>query len=126
MRARRLTVTILVLSLLAIGTSVAAAQQAPSLGAPEPSETAPPPVTTTTADGGLDPWQQVLIFAAGIVLLGGIAFAILGDARQRTRGTSAASDPPPPEGVTHQHKQRAKRQARTKAKAARAQRRRNR
>lgn len=125
MRARRLTVTILVLSLLAIGTSVAGAQQAPSLGAPEPSETAPPPVTTTTADGGLDPWQQVLIFAAGIVLLGGIAFAILGDARERTRGVRAPSDPPP-EGVTHQHKQRAKRQARTKAKAARAQRRRNR
>lgn len=37
--------------------------------------------TTTSDNGGLDAWQQVLIFAGGGILLLGIAWAIVSDAR---------------------------------------------
>jgi hypothetical protein len=47
-----------------------------------PQQQATTPTTTTTDDdGGLDPWQQVLIFAGGGILLIGIAWAIVSDAR---------------------------------------------
>ena len=82
---------------LALGLAApAGAQQAPTLGAPETQTdaAAPPDTTSTTGGGGLKTWQEVLIFGAGVILLGGIAFAIVGDARERTRrmsrhGTSA-------------------------------------
>src|SRR5206468_3353387 len=63
----------------------ARAQQAPSLGAPQQTETAPQPVTTAASSGGggLKTWQEILIFGAGVVLLAGIAIAIISDARER-------------------------------------------
>jgi hypothetical protein len=124
--------------LLALGTLVlvlaaaapALAQQAPTLGAPETTQTgaAPPPETdTTSGNGGLKSWQEILIFGAGLVLLIGIGFAIVGDARDRAgrlgrRGTPEAAGA----GAPHKHRQQAKQRARAKARAAKAQRRKNR
>jgi hypothetical protein len=101
----------------------APAQQAPTLGAP--TQTAPPVTTTTAAsDRGLKTWQELLIFGAGIVLLGGIAIAIIGDARDRapTADRRAVTEPAGPK----RHRQRDKDRAREKARTARAQRKRNR
>ena len=124
---------LLVLGALVLALSLAApvaAQNAPTLGAPETqSETAaPPPETTSTGGGGLKSWQQALIFAAGLILLGGIAFAIVGDARERTRRMSRHGTSPETAGasVRHKHSQAAKHRARAKARQARQQRRKNR
>ena len=107
-----------------------AAQNAPTLGAPETQTdtAAPPPETTSAGDGGLKTWQQVLIFAAGLILLGGIGFAIVGDARERTRRMSRHGTSPETAGasVRHKHSQAAKQRARAKARQARKQRRKNR
>ena len=124
---------LLALGALVLALSLAApvaAQNAPTLGAPETqSETAaPPPETTSTGGGGLKSWQQALIFAAGLILLGGIAFAIVGDARERTRRMSRHGTSPETAGasVRHKHSQAAKQRARAKARQARQQRRKNR
>ena len=105
-----------------------AAQNAPTLGAPETQTdtAAPPPQTTSSGGGGLKTWQEVLIFAAGVILLGGIGFAIVGDARERTRKFSHHTGEEVAAGVPHKHSQAAKQRARAKARAARAQRRKNR
>jgi hypothetical protein len=104
-----------------------AAQQTPTLGAPETTtEAAPPPETTDSGNGGLETWQQVLIFGAGLILLGGIGFAIVGDARERTRKYSHHTGEEAAEGVRHKHSQAAKQRARAKARAAKAARRKNR
>ena len=109
-------------------TAPAGAQQTPTLGAPETqSDTAAPPDTTaSTGDGGLKTWQEVLIFSAGVILLGGIAFAIVGDARERARRLSRHGTTPEAAGVPHKHSQQAKQRARAKSRQARAQRRKNR
>ena len=122
--------------LLALGALVlaltlaapAAAQNAPTLGAPETqsSTAAPPPETTDSGGGGLKTWQEVLIFAAGVILLGGIGFAIVGDARERTRKFSHHTGEEVAAGIPHKHSQQAKQRARAKARAAKAQRRKNR
>lgn len=114
-----------VVVLLALAPA-APAQQAPTLGAPSPQETTPPVTTTTAAsDRGLKTWQELLIFGAGIVLLGGIAIAIIGDARERapTRDRRPVTEPA---GGPKRHRQRDKERAREKARIARAQRKRNR
>jgi hypothetical protein len=127
MRARvgwSIAVVALVLALAA----PAGAQQAPTLGAPPaPAVTAQTtPATTSGGGGGLKTWQEALIFAAGIVLIGGIAIAILADARERSNRLGHGHAVTEPGAAPHRHKQRHKQQARAKAKAARAQRRRNR
>ena len=68
----------------------------------------------------------MLIFAAGVILLGGIGFAIVGDARERTRKFSHHTGEEVATGVPHKHSQAAKQRARAKARAAKAQRRKNR
>ena len=106
-----------------------AAQETPTLGAPETqTEAAPPPETTDSGGGGLKTWQEVLIFAAGVILLGGIGFAIVGDARERARRLSRHGTTPETAGarMPHKHSQQAKQRARAKARQARAQRRKNR
>jgi hypothetical protein len=112
---------------LALAAPVAA-QQTPTLGAPETQTDAgaPPPETTDSGGGGLKTWQEVLIFSAGVILLGGIAFAIVGDARERTRKFSHHTGEEVAAGVPHKHSQQAKQRARAKARAAKAQRRKNR
>jgi hypothetical protein len=105
----------------------AGAQQAPTLGAPPaPSVTAQPATTTGTGNGGLKIWQEALIFAAGIILIGGIAVAILADSRERAAKIRHAGPVTDPAQAPHRHKQRSKQQARAKSKAAKAARRRNR
>jgi len=105
----------------------AAAQQAPTLGAPAPPQTIQTQVTTATSGGGLKTWQEALIVAAGIILIGGIAVAILTDARERAgRLGHGGAATEPAAGSGHRHRQQSKQRARAKGKAARAQRRRNR
>ena len=87
------------------------------------------PWRSTTSGGGLKTWQEILIFAAGMVLVGGIAVAILGDARERARrldrhataGASATDS-----ADRHKTSQQAKQQARARARRAKAARKRNR
>jgi hypothetical protein len=116
---------------LALGLAApAGAQETPTLGAPETQAdtAAPPDTTTSTGGGGLKTWQEVLIFGAGLILLGGIGFAIVGDARDRARRLSRHGTTPETAGgsVPHKHSQQAKQRARAKARQARAQRRKNR
>jgi hypothetical protein len=130
MRARSQTWPAMAAILLALALSApASAQQAPTLGAPSTEQTTTQAPVTTTDDsgGGLATWQQALIFAAGLILLGGIAFAIVADARQRTGGDERRGPVAETAGAGgHRHEQAGKQRARSKAKAARAQRRRNR
>ena len=124
---------LLALAALVLAMALAApagAQQTPTLGAPETqSDAAPPPEeTSTTGGGGLKTWQEVLIFGAGLVLLAGIGFAIVGDARDRARRLSrhGTTSEAAGAGGPHKHSQQAKQRARAKARQARAQRRKNR
>jgi hypothetical protein len=77
----------LLICLLVLAAPVAAsAQDSPFTPLP-PAQTqapAPPPVTTaaTNDDGGLKTWQTTLIVLAGGILLLGIAWAIVTDARK--------------------------------------------
>jgi hypothetical protein len=112
---------------LALSTAPAGAQQAPTLGAPPaPDVTVQTQSTSSSGGGGLATWQEALIFAAGIILIGGIAVAILSDSRERARRSGHGRPATEPGQAPHRHKQRGKQQARAKGKAARAQRRRNR
>src|SRR4051794_18366252 len=127
-RPARLAVLLAVLALAA--PAVAGAQRAPSLGAPTQSQ--PTPTVATTADasgGGLETWQELLIFGAGVVLLAGIAWAIVGDARSRAPVAdrrSAAEAEAVGSHLPAEERRRRKQRARQKARAARASRKRNR
>ena len=119
----------MVVAALALAVAApAGAQQAPTLGAPPtPSVTAQPVQSTTGAgNGGLKTWQEVLIVAAGIILIGGIAVAILTDSRERAAKIRHGGPVTDPAEAPHRHKQRSKQQARAKARAAKAARRKNR
>jgi hypothetical protein len=122
---QRIAATAVALTLVLAAPALA--QQAPTLGAPPTPDQTPTTAQSTTAStsgGGLQTWQEALIFAAGLILIGGIAFAILGDARERARDVRGSETDPA--AAPHKHRQRSKQQARAKGKAARAQRRRNR
>jgi hypothetical protein len=124
---------LLALLALAIALACAApavAQEAPTLGG-ETTQTqaaAPPDTTDSGNGGGLKTWQEVLIFAAGLILLAGIGFAIVGDARDRARRLSRHGDGEAATagGVPHKHRAQSKQRARAKGRAAKAQRRKNR
>jgi hypothetical protein len=123
--------SIAMLALVLALAAPAGAQQAPTLGAPPTPDVTvnTGPSTTlgsTTGNGGLKTWQEALIFAAGVILIGGIAVAILADSRERAARLAHGRAVTEPGTAPHRHKQRSKAQARAKAKAARAQRRRNR
>jgi hypothetical protein len=124
----RRVVRVLLLVLVLVLAAPAAGQEAPRLGAPSEGETATqaPATTSDASDGGLATWQEALIFSAGLILLGGIAFAIVADARRRTGDRRAPVIEAAGAGGGHRHKQQSKQRARAKARAARAQRRRNR
>ena len=116
--------TALVLALAA----PARAQQAPTLGAPPtPNVTVQTAQSTTSSgNGGLKTWQEALIFAAGVILITGIAVAILTDAREKARSLGRGGAVTEPGDAPHRHKQRSKQHARERSKAAKAARRRNR
>jgi hypothetical protein len=81
---RRFTLLICLVALVL--PVVAGAQSSPfaplpqAVPAPDTTPTATSS-TSTTDDGGLKGWQEVLIFAGGGILLLGIAYAIVSDAR---------------------------------------------
>jgi hypothetical protein len=89
MRAMPRRFVLLICLLLAFSAPVAgvASAQDASPFAPLPQATTTPDQTTTTSststddDGGLAGWQQVLIFLGGGILIAGIGWAILADAR---------------------------------------------
>jgi hypothetical protein len=114
--------------LAALAAAPASAQQSPSLGAPDTQTETAAPVdsSTTSGSGGLKTWQELLIFGAGLALIAGIAFAILGDAKERAARLRHGRPEPATTGATHKHRAQAKQRQRARAKAARAQRRRNR
>jgi hypothetical protein len=125
---RRVT---LLLCLLALAAPAGALGQSDNPFGPlnlPPADTTPQAVTTSSSssdDGGLKSWQEVLIILAGGVLIIGIGWAIVADARQNapveeTEGRSAAKARREAE-----HKRR-KAQARAAGKRRRAARRRNR
>jgi hypothetical protein len=122
---RRLVVPAAVL--LALMLAPAAHGQFSPLPPAQPTTEAPaePQQPANPNDDGLAGWQKALIFLAGGVLLAGIAYAIVADARRRAPvrdRVTAAAGPSAPDP----HRERAKHRARRKQKQARAQRKRNR
>jgi hypothetical protein len=73
-----------VLCLLAL--PAAAVAQNPFGPLPQTPQQAPPTTTgsssTTDDGGGLKTWQEILLFLGGVILLGGIGYGIVIDARR--------------------------------------------
>ena len=122
----RRTVSLVAL-FLALAPASAHGQAAPfSPLSPAPQQEQPTVVATqsnSSTSGGLKTWQEFLIFGAGLILIAGIGWAIVTDARSRA---------PVREGETHRpgsgraprRSERERARARARAKAARAQRKR--
>jgi hypothetical protein len=129
---RKLLARVLVLSCLALavaGPSVAGAQTDPFGGLPpaqQETTTVDTTTTTTADDGGLERWQEVLIFFAGVALLTGIAVAIVGDARKNAPVTADEAAGAHRHGTGGARKAQDKAKARKKAKAQRQARKHNR
>jgi hypothetical protein len=121
-----------VISALALALAAPAAtlaQANPFAPLPPPSQQqqqqqTTPTQRTATGNGGLKRWQEILIFLGGVVLLGGIAMAILSDARRRAPVADGELVSATPGQGSHKHA--SKQRAREKAKAARRARRSNR
>ena len=127
----RLLVLLAVCSLSLALPAAGLAQDNPFGPIPQAPPEQPPPVQAPDDpnEDGLKDWQQLLIGAAGIVLLGGIAWAILRDARQAApaddRRRSLDDPVDKPKGSRTPPTRRVK-QNRAKAKTARQARKRNR
>lgn len=111
----------------------AATAQTPFTPLPPPSSTtatptvvvAPPNPNTSSGSGGLQTWQEFLIFGAGLVLLLGIGWAIASDARRRAPvKDSELAHPGMGAARRRNRSQRQKERERAKAMAGRKQRRR--
>jgi hypothetical protein len=78
----------LLICVLALALPVAAHAQSSPFAPLPPATTTPAPTptvpnnTTSTGDDGLAGWQQILIFGSGGILLLGIAWLIVRDARE--------------------------------------------
>jgi hypothetical protein len=81
--------------------------------------------TSTGDSGGLKSWQEILIFMGGVVLIVGIGYAIVTDAR-RNAPVKEGEEGHVGEPVKHLPKARTKPVRRAKARHARAARKRNR
>lgn len=131
---RSLTARILLvatLAALAFGPGVALAQDGDPFNGLPAATTNAPAVTTTTAsttvdNGGLKDWQEILIFLAGVALIAGIGFAIVGDARKVAPVTDAELDGAHQTAKSGARKAQNKAQARKKGKAQRQARKANR
>jgi hypothetical protein len=128
----RATALAVVLSLALAPAALAQVSDPFAPESPVPGQQAPQqqtqtvvPQTRTSTGGGLAGWQEALIFAAAIVLMGGIAYGIVRDARHRAPvGTPAAEAAAAAGG--RRPAPDAKARARAKQRAARRQRKRNR
>jgi hypothetical protein len=125
---RRWPGTLAVALLLGLSPAVAGAQNplGPLPSQPTPTPTVSVPTTTSptaTSGGGLSTAEQIGLFGAGLLLIGGIGYLIRRDAHAAAPVTRAHSDAP-----RATVKPRAKRveQSRARAKAARRQRKRSR
>jgi hypothetical protein len=121
------------LCLLALALPTAAFAQSDNPFGPlnlPPADTTPEPVATQSSssddNGGLKSWQEVLIILAGGVLIVGIGWAIVADARQNApTGDETEGKTDAMRRQEADHKRR-KAQARAAGKRQRAARRRNR
>src|SRR3954462_2213419 len=118
----------LLLTLLTLAVPAGAlAQSSPIAPLPQPAPSEQPTVQTvpstssSTGDDGLGTLGQVLIYGSGALLLVGIAWLVVRDARRRAPVEEERVSQP---RGTHSPQRHAR--ARAKAKAARAQRKRNR
>ena len=89
----------------------------------QPTQSPPPGSTNTSDDDGLSSTQQLLIVLAALVLIGGIGWAIMRDARsvaptEPRRGAALPGEAPKPRGSQKPAGAR-HRDNRAKAKAAR-------
>lgn len=130
---RKLIARVLVLTCLALaaaGPGVAAAQSNPFGGLPPAQQDTSTLQTTTSASsgqsGGLERWQEILMFLAGVALIAGIGFAIVGDARKTAPVTEDELAGAHKSSAAGARKSHGKAKARKKAKAAKAARRHNR
>ena len=117
--------------LCALAPPVAALAQSPFSPLP-PAQTATQAPTTTSGSssnngdsGGLKSWQEVLIFLGGVVLIAGIGYAIVTDARRNApvKDSEVGHIGEPTKQLP---KARTKPVRRAKVRAARASRKRNR
>ena len=130
MPTRLLALTLLCLLLsggLATGTALAQSDPFGPIPQAPPEQPEPAPAPTEDESEGLNRTQELLIGAAGIVLLFGIGWAIVRDARSNAPvdADHPMDDPDRPKGSRKPPSQRVK-QNRAKAKAARQARKRNR
>lgn len=126
---RTLATPLAVLALLAV-PATAPAQQNPFAPLPPADQPATPTVVVAPDTGGgdgLKAWQEMLIFGGGLLLLAGIAYAIVSDARRRAPVKDSEIAHPGLGGPVRTNRSRKQKQrARAKAKTGRAQRKRNR
>ena len=127
----RIAATVLTSLALLAAPAAAPAQQSPFAPLPQSAQPATPTVVvappTTNSGGGLKTWQELLLFGAGLILLIGIGWAIVSDARSKAPVKDAELGHPgmgAAEKANRSKKQRER--ARAKAKVGRAQRKRNR
>ena len=117
--------------LCVIAPPAAALAQGPFAPLPQPQEPTQTATTTggstTTSDtsGGLKSWQEILIFMGGVILIVGIGYAIVTDAR-RNAPLKEGEEGHIGERVKLLPKSRTKPVRRAKARQARAARKRNR
>lgn len=123
---RRMRLPVLLLALLALAAPAGAQLQGP-LPDFSPEEPAPAPVVEEEGGDGLESWQELLIFGGGAILLAGIAWAIVSDARRRAPVSEAQRGHPALDGAPKPNRSPKQRQrARAAAREARRQRKRNR
>jgi hypothetical protein len=128
--ARRFTLLICLVVALALPVAAAHGQSSPFAPLPQastvPDDTQTVPTSTGTDDDGLESWQQILIFAGGGILLLGIAWAILADARSVAPTEDDTEDQAVSKLQREQDIKRRKAKNRAAAKRSRAARKKNR
>ena len=128
---RRFTLLIC-LAALAIPVATAHGQASPfaplppATTTPQPTPTVASPANTTDGNGGLAGWQEILIFAGGGILLLGIAWAIVSDARSAAPAKDETDEQLASKARREEDIKRRKAKNRAAAKRSRAARKRNR
>jgi uncharacterized protein HemX len=116
--------TLIVALALGLALCAPAAAQVGPLPPADPPPPTPPSAPTSTEDEGLSTFEELLIFGAAAVLIAGIAWVIVRDAK-RSAPVQKRSQPDARKPSARE-REREQRQRRDKAKAARRQRKRNR